>query len=105
MLNLFLQSLEVNKSLAKLALNKCKLNTSLTQLATSLMRNNTLKEICLWGNNFNQDTCKMFHKLFRDHNRESNSTRKYIVSDILKTDFELYMVDSVYLVAEISNKH
>ena len=92
----------MNKSLTKLSLSKCKINTSLTQLATSLLVNHKLKELRLWGNHFNQDTCKSFHKLFREHNRGSNKASKYIVSDLLKTDFELYMMDGVYNVAEIS---
>ena len=92
----------MNKSLTKLSLRKCKINTSLTQLATSLLVNHTLKELRLWGNHFNQDTCKAFHKLFREHNRGSSNASKYIVSDLLKTDFELYMMDGVYNVAEIS---
>ena len=95
--------MEANKTLKTLTLNKCRLNSSLTQLAQSLKRNHTLATLYLWGNEFDQTACKAFHELFKDHNNGAECDASgYITSEFLKTDFELYIVDGVYQVAEVS---
>ena len=100
--------MEINKTLKKLTLSHCRLTSSLTQLATSLKKNHTLKTLYLWGNNFhkNQSGCQAFHELFKSHNNVAGrgvgeSVTGYIVSDFMKTDFELYIVDAIYHVAEV----
>lgn len=100
------KSMEKNKTLKTLALGNCRLNSSLVQLAESLQVNCSLRTLYLWGNTFNQTACKAFHQLFDDHNHDchgtNNSVSGYIVSDKLTTDFELYVVDEIYHVAQVT---
>ena len=81
--------LEVNRSLHTLTLRSCDLSTALSNIAQALLTHNTtLTTLTLFGNHFPQDALGVFNEI--KVNR--------IVP--LLTDFEVYIVDDMYQLAE-----
>lgn len=90
--NAFADALEVNKSLRELRLksNRAK-EKGLIALGNSLYHNNTLQLLTLLGNDFNDNSAKLFGELSRDRFPFTNLT----------TDIQIYVVDNIHLVAEV----
>jgi hypothetical protein len=82
--------LESNTSLKELTLKSNGVDLALSQMGTSLYKNNTLQFLSLFGNDFNEKSGKIFHDLIA--NRIA-----YIGMEI---DIKVYVVDSHYMIAE-----
>ena len=85
------QALESNTSLKELSLKSNKINVALSKLGTALYENNTLQSLSLFGNDFNQDSGKIFSELI--------ANRLSYVGLVL--DIKVYKVDGKFMIAEI----
>jgi hypothetical protein len=82
--------LETNTCLKELTLKSNNIDLALSQIGTSLYKNNTLELLSLFGNNFNEKSGKIFHELLANR-------IPYIG---LNLDVKVYIVDGHYMIAE-----
>jgi hypothetical protein len=86
------QALKITTELKHLSLkNNLIKKDALLALGHALEVNNTLQSLSLFGNGFEESTGKLFHSLIQSRLK---------VLD-LKLDFQVYVVDGEYMIAEV----
>ena len=82
-----------NKSLTELTIKNNSIHSKgLVMIGTALESNNTLERLSLYGNDFDQDSGRLFHSLAKN--------RFDFIG--LKIDIQMYIVDGEYQVAEVA---